>query len=634
MSFLAPLLLALSAFASIPILLHLIRRRRVRVLELPTFQYLRRVAEQQRVRFRFQDQFLMLLRILILVLLALAFAGPLGGERSPTAEGPMVKQRNLLILDDTLSMGAPIRSGGSAYDAARRFVLKLLWESGVEWEVGMASDFLGQLPPEEFIANGYEETLDLFDRRPSPEGRGSLSEALQKARSLVSNEIALWTVTDAAASNWDFAGDPVGTPEGVVELIRVETPESANNWAVTELTLNNQPLLENEPALLTGRFEYFGDGPVPIEPPTVLYGWRSASGESKVEQYQPSITDASADAAESAEAPSSWTVQYAVSSVGRITSVSAALMVPAGGMDALPADNRLTRIPLFLEGVRILVAAETEAWAKTVRAALVGFDCELASSLEPPNARAGAFSGYVILLEKEPPHPEWRSLLEERVRSGSGLLVLYDFPPDAVRVENWGEWWGSWGMTMTPVPQIQPMARMAPGVVGSFHASLDPTALETEWASEGYGGAFMEGWESELDAVSVLDERSPLFQTRTEGDGTVAVWTPALSPRSTPLLYSPAWAPLISQMVKRTLSENGTIDAVGREGDSAIESRLAGLSEEQRLRLSEQGYRIHSLDRVEPKVGDLEQVRRNWTALILLIGLVLALIEIGVSNYV
>lgn len=55
MSLLAPLLLALSAFAAIPILLHLIRRKRVRVLELPTFQYLRRVAEQQRVRFRFQD---------------------------------------------------------------------------------------------------------------------------------------------------------------------------------------------------------------------------------------------------------------------------------------------------------------------------------------------------------------------------------------------------------------------------------------------------------------------------------------------------------------------------------------------------------------------------------------------------
>lgn len=628
MSLLAPLLLALSAFAAIPILLHLIRRKRVRVLELPTFQYLRRVAEQQRVRFRFQDQFLMLLRILILVLLALAFAGPLGGERSPTAEGPMVKQRNLLILDDTLSMGAPIRSGGSAYDAARRFVLKLLWESGVEWEVGMASDFLGQRSAEEFIANGYEETVDLFHRRPSPEGRGSLAEAVQKARNLVSEEVALWTVTDAAASNWDFEGDPVGTPGGVVELIRVETPETSDNWAVTELTLNNQPLLENEPALLTGRFEYFGDEPVPIEPPTVLYGWRSASGESKVEQYQPSVSDASA------EAPSSWTVQYAVSSAGRITSVSAALMVPTGGRDALPADNRLTRIPLFLEGVRLLVAAETEAWAKTVRAALVGFDCELASTLEPPTARAGAFTGYVLLLEKETPHPEWRSLLEERVRSGSGLLVLYDFPPDAVRVENWGEWWRSWGMTMTPNPQIQPLARMVPGEVGSFHASLDPTALETEWASEGYGGTFMEGWESELDAVSVLDERSPLFQTRSEGDGTIAVWTPAISPRSTPLLYSPAWAPLISQMVKRTLSDIGSSDAEGLRGDPTVESRLAGLSEGQQLQLAEQGYRIHSLDRVEPRVGDLEQVRRNWTALILMIGLILALVEIGVSNYV
>jgi len=621
MSFLAPFLLALSAFASIPILLHLIRRKRVRVLELPTFRYLKKAAEQQRVRFHLQDQLLMLLRILVLLLLALAFAGLLGEER-PGTSGPVLQPKNLLILDDTLSMSVSDREGTSAYHAAAEFVLDLVWESGADWRVGLASDFLGQRDPENFLAKGHEETVDLIERNPDLEAKGALSDAIGKAKTLLDDQTSLWVVTDAAAANWlNGSVGPISETDAI-ELIQVKGPSDTANWALTELTLNNQPLLENEPALLTSRVEFFGETKTNPDPPAIQYGLKSESGQSLSDRLEPKEGN-----------PGEFSVQSTIPTEGAIASASAALLFPEGKNDALRRDNQAVLIPRFLEGIEILIVTETEEWAKILKAALVGFDTATASGSDPPSSDAATFSAYVVLLEDGTPDTGWAGFLEQRIQSGAGTLFLFDGNPESVRIQSWTDWWNQLGMTFSMATNYPGEKTFKPGATDWFFQSLDPTAKFTGWAEGEIRSILIEGWESELELGDERGARTPVFQTWKSGQGVACVWGVPLSPNDTSLLYSTAWVPLLSQMVKRTL-----VDPTSFSGDTfesmRYESRLASLSEEEKGELMEIGYRFYSMEEVAPRVGDLASGRRNWTALILMLCLLLAIAEVGVSNYV
>ncbi|MCB9783036.1 MAG: BatA domain-containing protein [Candidatus Omnitrophica bacterium] len=626
MSFLAPFLLALSAFASIPILLHLIRRKRVRVLELPTFQYLKRAAEQQRVRFHLQDQLLMLLRILILLLVALAFAGPLGGQRSGVT-GPVLQPKNLLILDDTVSMAIRTGEESTAYGEAQRFVLDLLWESGADWQVGLASDFLGKGDPDEFLANGYEDTVDLLERHPSPEAQGSIQSAIDKARTLLDNQTSLWVVSDAAEANWE-EGASLGASSPIrIELIEAPVPSEVSNWALTELSLNNQPLLEDEPALLSGRVSAMGNEGGQTNAPLVRYGVHSRGGTGFAGQYQPPSEGSDLSG------PHEFTFRSTIPTEGVVSSVSASLVFPDNSSEAFNRDNQATLIPRLLEGVRVLVVTESEEWGGILQAALVGFDTNVASGKVAPPADAAEYSSYVLLLEGESPASGWRDLLEQRVRSGAGALVFYDAKPDSVRIENWTQWWGEWGTVPIPETVDPGDLELKPGADEWFFDSLDPTAIDPNWLEGEIPLVALDGWTSEMDLVSTNGTRTPVFQTHEMGDGTVAAWGIPLSPNDTALVYSTAWVPLLSQMVKRTLVDPATLQSDGFEG-MRVESNLASLSEDRREELGSRGYRFYSMDEVASRVGNLSQSRWNWTPIILALCLMLAVVEIGVSNRV
>ena len=62
MTFLAPLFLAATLAAVIPVVLHLINRQRAKDLPFPTLRFLRIAVQKTRRRRRIQDLFLLLLR--------------------------------------------------------------------------------------------------------------------------------------------------------------------------------------------------------------------------------------------------------------------------------------------------------------------------------------------------------------------------------------------------------------------------------------------------------------------------------------------------------------------------------------------------------------------------------------------
>ncbi|MGH7656525.1 MAG: vWA domain-containing protein, partial [Gemmatimonadaceae bacterium] len=118
MNFLAPFALVLAAAASVPLVLHLLRRRAGEKVDFPAMRYLLRAEREHSRQLKLRNLLLMLLRVFAVLALALAAARPIGrfagGSHAPTAIA--------VVLDNSLSTsvvinGAPVLA--RLKDAAR-----------------------------------------------------------------------------------------------------------------------------------------------------------------------------------------------------------------------------------------------------------------------------------------------------------------------------------------------------------------------------------------------------------------------------------------------------------------------------------------------------------------------------------
>lgn len=135
MTFLNPLYLFGLAAAAIPIVIHLLTRRRPRRIEFSSVEFLREVNVAQLRRFRLRELILLALRVLAIALLSLALSRPaVKGSLGPA--GREAVSSVVLLLDRSASMGA-VESRELLSERARaraRAVLESL-ETGDEVQV-------------------------------------------------------------------------------------------------------------------------------------------------------------------------------------------------------------------------------------------------------------------------------------------------------------------------------------------------------------------------------------------------------------------------------------------------------------------------------------------------------------------
>lgn len=118
MSFLSPLALIGLALVSLPVVIHLLSRRRAGKLDFPTLRYLRETPSYRLSPRRIRQPLLLALRVLALVLLVLGIARPLLTLRSQS------QPLRLILLDASLSMRAQGRAR-AAREEARAIINKL-----------------------------------------------------------------------------------------------------------------------------------------------------------------------------------------------------------------------------------------------------------------------------------------------------------------------------------------------------------------------------------------------------------------------------------------------------------------------------------------------------------------------------
>ncbi len=204
MSFLNPIMLAGLLAISVPIIIHLLNRRKFQKVIWAAMRFLKTSVEQNQRRMRIEDLILLLLRCLLLALLALALARPAILSRGGGRFGQS-KVTGIIILDNSYSMG--VTDGTQTrFDKARKAAEQVLdsMPGGSAAAVWLASDIVREviaLPT--FDLNLARKTIR---EAPLSDRATDLFPALDKAldylqgRMVVRKEVFL--ITDGQAAAW------------------------------------------------------------------------------------------------------------------------------------------------------------------------------------------------------------------------------------------------------------------------------------------------------------------------------------------------------------------------------------------------------------------------------------------------
>ncbi len=113
-----------AALGSIPIILHVLHRRRFQETEWAAMRFLLEATRKKSRRLRFERLLLLAVRTMVMVLIAIALMGQLGGNGATTGGGPGATHY-IVVLDSSLSMGTRVDDGTrftAAQGVARRIV--------------------------------------------------------------------------------------------------------------------------------------------------------------------------------------------------------------------------------------------------------------------------------------------------------------------------------------------------------------------------------------------------------------------------------------------------------------------------------------------------------------------------------
>ncbi|MCX8010703.1 MAG: VWA domain-containing protein [Ignavibacteria bacterium] len=111
MTFLNPLVLIGLIASSIPIIIHLLNLRKLKVIEFSSLKFLKEMQKNKMRKIRIKQLLLLVLRVLAITFLVLAFSRPAVKNISVAGLGSQVKSTVVILLDNSLSMSLSDKRG-------------------------------------------------------------------------------------------------------------------------------------------------------------------------------------------------------------------------------------------------------------------------------------------------------------------------------------------------------------------------------------------------------------------------------------------------------------------------------------------------------------------------------------------
>lgn len=265
MEFLAPAMLLGVLGLGIPVAIHLIGRRRARVVKFAALDYLLATNRKVARRLQLRELILLIVRVLVCLAIPLALAKP---YTSCATDGPMVErgpQATVLIIDN--SFASRLRAGDDTLlGRAKARAYDVLGQLGPEADVAILLASEGANSPSELSRDHLRLRDNIADIEPDARPADSTT-ALRRAAQLLAasshDRKTIYLISPLAASGFrvDDPPWPPGTGPRVM-YVSVTGDVDTDNVAVVDLEVEPDPSSGSRGVRVTAELANFGSRPV------------------------------------------------------------------------------------------------------------------------------------------------------------------------------------------------------------------------------------------------------------------------------------------------------------------------------------------------------------------------------------
>lgn len=468
MAFLNPLLLGFMALGSVPIIIHLLNKRRFRPVQWAAMEFLLQAIKQNSRRLQLRDIILMLIRTAAVLFLAMALSRPtiagnlsLFGGRSTSAA--------VILLDNSFSMGYH-NGRETRFESARRMAKLVLasldkgaWCSVVTFNDDARSPMGDPSQNHAWIEQELDQSTFLSDGTTNVEKALRKVQKIFKSQQYLAAAKELYIITDRQARAWS----PKQVPADFGPLLKELSTEAqvflldagdagGENCAILDMTPSDSIVTAGGSVQFTVKVKNFGQADV--------------SGLNVDLFVDPT---GGAD-----ERPSERTAVNL--EAGQVSTVTLEANFQNGGdhrievrlgTDRLASDNRRFHTVEVVDETRFLLVDGKDLKPDDPRATETGYLRFALSPVDPdnpekaplvateavPHYRAAEknLSAYqaMILSNVEKLQPVVAQQIERQVRSGMGLLIFLGDQTDPPR---FNAQFGEAGLKLLPAEVLEP----------------------------------------------------------------------------------------------------------------------------------------------------------------------------------
>jgi len=256
-------------FATIPVIIHLIAKRKLKTFKFSSIMFLIKAAQKASRRYKIKDILLLILRVLIIVFLVLSISKPfLYKKNIKSNEAVLTNKRKsvVIIIDNSVSMGQIIE-GEIIFKKAKRVaenIIKNYLKDGDNVSVILPSD----KNPLKFIDLTYNFDNVLETIRNSDIGylKADFFKALKMANSILNSSMSpvkiIYLITDMQKNNWaDEEGNFLNKELKIdypVFVINLKTKEVKNS-AIVKTELSDVLSFKEESIYIKGLVKNYGN---------------------------------------------------------------------------------------------------------------------------------------------------------------------------------------------------------------------------------------------------------------------------------------------------------------------------------------------------------------------------------------
>ncbi len=425
----AAFLIGLAA-AAVPVIIHLLNRRRVKRVKFSSLEFLEEVNRQRMRRINLRRFLILLLRTLAILLLVVAFARPT--LRSGFLFSGSVPKNVIVCLDASFSMGLAEETG-TVFDAARKIAKDIVDEAGSSDEINLVVFSKHAEAAFERGTRNQGVVKAAIDRAPLSNQTTAIRPAIDRALALIQESDVkggeIYVVSDFRASEDSTLVDEARVPDDVrLYFVPAGSAEDADNVSIDRAAVPRKLLRPGEVVKIavtaTNHSTHTGAS-VPLE---II-----VDNERKAEQVLELAPNASQTVSFpiSVGAPGEYRGRVSMNH-DRLTvdddryftlevSTSIPVTVLAGHRRAQPETGARTPAVFYVEkALNPRGTAEGEFAVRSID------ERDVTTSVLP----AG---GVVVWVDPQSIEPRRMALVERHVRRGGGLLVFLGDPGPALR---------------------------------------------------------------------------------------------------------------------------------------------------------------------------------------------------------